>query len=89
MSVFCRISCFTLAILLKEQLVCVDSTLRVFRIMLFSLSAGKFGGILAAIPQPIVAAILSITFGMVGEYYKKFQKSSERLFSEHTFILYA
>jgi hypothetical protein len=30
--------------------------------------AGKFGGILAAIPQPIVAAILCITFGMVGEY---------------------
>jgi xanthine/uracil permease len=29
------------------------------------LHAGKFGGILAAIPQPIVAAILCITFGMV------------------------
>jgi xanthine/uracil permease len=57
--------------------------------MLFLLSAGKFGGILAAIPQPIVAAILSITFGMVGEYYNFFQKSSERLFSDHTFILYA
>ncbi len=31
------------------------------------LDAGKFGGILAAIPQPIVAAILCITFGMVGK----------------------
>jgi xanthine/uracil permease len=56
--------------------------------MLFSLSAGKFGGILAAIPQPIVAAILSITFGMVGEYYNVFQKSSERLFSEHIHSLH-
>ncbi len=32
-------------------------------------SAGKFGGVFAAIPQPIVAAILCITFGMVGEYF--------------------
>jgi hypothetical protein len=31
-------------------------------------SAGKFGGVFAAIPQPIVAAILCITFGMVGEF---------------------
>ena len=30
--------------------------------------AGKFGGVVASIPQPIVAAILSITFGMVGKY---------------------
>ncbi|CAK9217170.1 unnamed protein product [Sphagnum jensenii] len=33
--------------------------------MLFFSIFGKFGGILAAIPQPIVAAILCITFGMV------------------------
>jgi len=33
--------------------------------MFFFSIFGKFGGILAAIPQPIVAAILSITFGMV------------------------
>jgi xanthine/uracil permease len=32
------------------------------------LHAGKFGGILAAMPQPIVAAILCMTFGMVGKY---------------------
>lgn len=30
--------------------------------------AGKFGGVLASIPQPIVAAILCITFGVVGMY---------------------
>jgi xanthine/uracil permease len=36
--------------------------------MIFFSIFGKFGGILAAIPQPIVAAILCITFGMVGEY---------------------
>jgi xanthine/uracil permease len=35
--------------------------------MLFFSIFGKFGGILAAIPQPIVAAILCITFGMVGK----------------------
>ncbi|KAH9574840.1 hypothetical protein CY35_01G080500 [Sphagnum magellanicum] len=33
--------------------------------MIFFSIFGKFGGILAAIPQPIVAAILCITFGMV------------------------
>ena len=35
------------------------------------LLAGKFGAILASIPQPIVAAILCITLGMVGEYYQR------------------
>ena len=34
------------------------------------LLAGKFGAILASIPQPIFAAIFCITFGMVGEYYQ-------------------
>lgn len=29
--------------------------------------AGKFGAVVASIPQPIVAAILSLTFGMVGK----------------------
>ncbi len=72
----------------KKQLICMDSTLRVFLIMLFSLSAGKFGGILAAIPQPIVAAILSITFGMVGEYYNFFRNLLKDS-SLNTFILYA
>jgi xanthine/uracil permease len=33
--------------------------------MLFFSIFGKFGGVLASIPQPIVAAILCITFGMV------------------------
>jgi hypothetical protein len=33
--------------------------------MFFFSIFGKFGGILAAIPQPIVAAILCMTFGMV------------------------
>ncbi|KAH9562832.1 hypothetical protein CY35_05G093000 [Sphagnum magellanicum] len=33
--------------------------------MLFFSVFGKFGGVLAAIPQPIVAAILCVTFGMV------------------------
>ncbi|CAN5961512.1 unnamed protein product [Sphagnum jensenii] len=34
--------------------------------MFFFSIFGKFGGILAAIPQPIVAAILCVTFGTVG-----------------------
>lgn len=31
------------------------------------LYSGKFGGVVASIPQPIVAAILCITFGVVGK----------------------
>lgn len=43
-------------------------------------SAGKFGGILAAIPQPIVAAILCVTFGMVGEYFLHLNRSELKKF---------
>jgi amino acid permease len=54
-------------------------------------SAGKFGGVFAAIPQPIVAAILCITFGMVGEYFlhlNRFQlkKNSEPQFKDTVFF---
>jgi hypothetical protein len=45
----------------------VSRELNCFDQMGHLLDAGKFGGILAAIPQPIVAAILCITFGMVGK----------------------
>jgi xanthine/uracil permease len=43
-------------------------------------SAGKFGGVFAAIPQPIVAAILCITFGMVGEYFLQLNRFHSKEF---------